>query len=101
LENTLNNNNQANLNKTLGEVTINPNPITNGTLQLAYQLNDYMPNAVLKITDIQGKQVYEKTLNISNTKGNQHLNIDLPAGTYFYYLVNNADQTPSKKLIIL
>jgi len=60
-----------------------------------------MANAVLKITDIQGKQVYEVPIKANQKRSNQNLEIDLPAGSYLYYLENNAEQTLAKKLIIL
>lgn len=88
-------------NKTFGEVNIDPNPITNGNLQVSYQLNEYASKAALIITDIQGKQVYENLLTGNQKTGNQNLNIDLPAGTYLYYLKSETEKTNAQKLIIL
>lgn len=88
-------------NKAFGEVNINPNPITNGNLQVSYQLNEYISKATLIITDIQGKQVYESWLTGRQKTGNQNLNIDLPAGTYLYYLKSETEKTKAQKLIIL
>jgi len=101
IENALNIDSETIPHKTLGEVSISPNPITNGTIQVNYQLNDNVTKAALIISDIQGKQVYEMRVNANQKRGMQYLNIDLPAGTYMYYLENDKQQTNAKKLIIL
>jgi len=87
--------------KTLGEVNINPNPLNGGTLVLTYQINQDVSNVQLIITDIQGKKVYDRLINVTQKKDNQNLNIDLPAGNYLYYLENNYQQTDTQKLTIL
>jgi len=94
-------NQHTNPNKTWGEVSINPNPNTNGILRVAYQINEAAKNVKLSITDIQGKAVYESLLNTMQNKGNQNIAIDLPAGTYLYYLESRAGKTKAQKLIIL
>jgi len=101
IENTLNINNDFIAYKNLGEVNIYPNPITNSIIQVDYQINQNVSNVQLTVTDIQGKKVYENLLNASHKKGNQAVNIDLPSGTYLYYLENGTQQTNAKKLMIL
>jgi len=101
IENMLNNNAEFVTFRMLGEVSINPNPIINGTLKVAYQINQDVSNVRLTVTDIQGKKVYESPLNVDQKKGNQILSIDLPTGTYMYYLENDTQQTDAKKLMIL
>lgn len=86
--------------KILGEVHIYPNPISDSTLQVAYQINSNTTDVQLTITDLQGKKVYENRLNAVQKKGNQNLQINLPAGTYLYYLENGIQQTNAKKLMI-
>ena len=87
-------------NKTLGEVNIHPNPATGNNLQVTYQINPNASNVKMVITNVQGKKVYESPLNMAQKKATQNLNINLPAGTYLYYLANNTQKTSSQKLII-
>lgn len=101
IENFLNIDNAINPHKTWGDVSIHPNPNTNGILRVAYHINQTAKNVKLSITDIQGKQVYESLLNTMKNKGNQNIEIDLPAGTYLYYLESRKGKTEAQKLIIL
>lgn len=85
-------------NKTIGNVSINPNPNTDGQLNIEYTLSNDVADAQLVLTDIEGKILHK--LQLAETKGNKKLNINLPSGAYLYYLSNNNQQSVAQKLII-
>lgn len=85
-------------NKTMGIVSINPNPNTDGQLNIEYTLSNDVADAQVVLTDIKGKILHK--LQLAQTKGTEKLNINLPTGAYLYYLSNPTQQTIAQKLII-
>lgn len=84
--------------KTIGKVSINPNPNTNGNVLIKYNLNDTVLKTQLILTDIQGKVLHKSDLD--QMKGEEQLNINLSNGIYLYYLKNHIEQSIAQKLII-
>jgi len=98
LESALNISNQNIPNRVIGNVSINPNPNTDGNLLVEYTIKDNTTNVQLILTDMQGKTVHQTVLK--QIEGNKKLNINLPSGTYLYQLQNKTQQTIAQKLII-
>jgi len=83
----------------IGNININPNPNNKGILYVDYSVIAKSGNPTILITDIRGKAVYEESL-MPQLNGKLQINLKLPAGVYFYQLVNSNEQTTAKKLII-
>ena len=71
-----------------------PNPF-NGSVTISYDLSSFDKNAVLVITDVQGRVVASEKLN--SVKGTIHTGSDLGAGIYFAKIESaSGNSTPLK-----
>jgi hypothetical protein len=84
-----NENQGINLTETI-KASLYPNP-NNGSFTLAYDLNKTESNVQLVITDISGKLVYEKQLDVLNNIA-PISTVDLQTGIYFVQLINSTNK---------
>ncbi|MCX6350534.1 MAG: T9SS type A sorting domain-containing protein [Bacteroidetes bacterium] len=86
----------AQLSKTNEKVSIYPNPFTSTTNLRISTTEAGMKNYELKIYDITGKAVHTQTLNTTAAT----LNLNLPAGIYFYQVNNTQAIISTGKLMV-
>lgn len=89
-----------NATKTIASMALYPNPVTNGTLSIAFNLNQSAQNVFINIYDFSGRTVYQQQIKAHTGMNQQRMPTDNWAkGTYIVNM-SVAGESMSQKVIV-